>query len=157
MVICIVALAVFSILGIFSATYRKLAKEAFSCVGRMLIFRPCKTNLEQRIKSKIAIKLMKIPPLARFFYKYFKVLSWIFTISFFVSMAYSAYGIYNLIVYGSCQPGSVCVITQGVSQFTKITRILNCYEAYVAYGIIVVVLIALLAIKYFNIEFKIER
>ena len=154
MVICIVALAVFSVLGIFSATYRKLAKEAFSCVARMLIFQPCKTNLDQRIKSKVAIKLMKIPPLARFFYKNFKVLSWIFTISFFVSMAYSAYGIYNLAVYGSCQPGSVCVISQGANQ---ITRIFTCYEAYVAYGIIVVVLITLLLIKYFNIEFKIER
>jgi hypothetical protein len=154
MVICIVALVVFSVLGIFSATYRKLSKEAFGCVGRMLIFQPCKTNLDQRIKSKVAIKLMKVPPIARFFYKNFKLLSWIFTISFFVSMIYSLNGIYNLIVYGSCQPGSTCVITQGTSQ---IVRILTCYEAYIVYGIIAVVLIALLFIRYLNIEFKIKR
>ena len=154
MVICIVALVVFSVLGIFSATYRKLAKEAFSCVGRMLIFQPCKTNLDQRIKSKVAIKLMRIPPLARFFYKNFKMLSWIFTISFFVSMIYSFYGIYNLIVYGSCQPGSVCIINQGANQ---ITRTLTCYEAYIVYGIVGALVMALIVIRYFNIKFEIKR
>jgi len=154
MVICLIALIVFSIMAIWSTKYKHLAREALTCVKNMLLFQPCKTNLDQRIKSKVAIKLMKIPPLAKFFYKNFKVLSWIFTISFFASMIYSAYGIYNLAVYGSCQSGSVCVINQGANQ---IVGILTCYEAYIVYGIIAILLIALLLIKYLNIEFKIER
>lgn len=157
MVICIVALVVFSFLGIFSAYYRKLAKEAFGCVGRMLIFQPCKTNLDQRIKSKVTLKLMKIPPVARFFYRNFKLLSSIFTIAFFASMIYSFYGIYNLIVYGSCQPGSVCVISQGAQGAGGVVRILTCNEAGIAYGVIGILIIILLAMKYLNIKFEIKR
>lgn len=158
MVICIVALAIFSILGLFSAYYKRLAKEAFSCVSRMLIFQPCKTNLDQRIKSKVTTKLMKVPPLAKFFYKNFKVLSWIFTISFFVSMAYSLYGIYNLLRFGTCQPGSVCVINQGASQisqgFSQLPKTLTCYEAQIVYAIVIIAAIILVFIKYLNVKFK---
>lgn len=154
MVVCIVALAIFSVLGIFSARYRSIAKEAFSCVKDMLTFRPCKTKFDEKIKSKVTLKLMRLPSLARFFYRYFKVISWIFTISFFASMIYSAYGIYNLVVYGSCQPGSVCVINQGGNELVKIA---TCYEAQIVYGIIIVALIALLIVRYLNIEFQIKR
>jgi len=111
MVICIVALLVLSVLSIFSARYRPYAKEAFRCVFRMIQFKPCDVHLETKIKSKVTSKLMFAPALARFFYKYFKPISWIFTIAFFVSLGYSAYGIFNLIVYGSCNPGGYCVIT----------------------------------------------
>jgi hypothetical protein len=106
MVICIVALVVFSIMGIFSLTYRKLAKEAFECTFRMVTFRPCKSKLDERIRAKIISKLMRIPSLAKFVYKYFTTLSWIFVIIFFASLGYSAYGVYNLIVHGTCTPGS---------------------------------------------------
>jgi len=106
MVICIVALVVFSILGIFSVGYRKLAKEAFDCTFRMITFRPCRSTLDERIRARLTSKLMKTPPLAKFIYKNFKTLSWIFVIVFFVSLGYSAYGIYNLIVHGTCTPGS---------------------------------------------------
>jgi len=106
MVICIVALIVFSFLSIVSARYRPLAKDAFKCVFRMITFRPCDVQLETKIKNKITSKLMIVPSLARFFYKYFKPISWAFTISFFASLAYSAYGIYNLITFGSCDPNS---------------------------------------------------
>jgi hypothetical protein len=92
--------------------------------------------------------------LARFFYRYFKVISWIFTIAFFVSMIYSAYGIYNMIIYGSCEPGSVCVVTQGGNDLLKIA---TCNEAHIVYGIIIVAIVALLIVRYLNIEFKIER
>jgi hypothetical protein len=151
MVICIVALAVFAVLGIFSVHYRKLAKEALTCVKNMLLFQPCVTKLDEKIKSKVTIKLMKTPALARFFYKNFKLLSWIFTITFFASMIYSVYGIYNLVVFGSCQPGSVCVINQGANQ---IVRLLTCYEAQIVYGIMVFAVIILLCIRYLNIKFK---
>jgi hypothetical protein len=111
MVICIVALIVLSIMSLFSAKYRAPAGEAFRCVFRMITLRPCDVQLETKIKTSVTSKLMVVPALARFFYKNFKIISWIFTIAFFVSLAYSAIGVYNIIVYGTCTPGSACVIT----------------------------------------------
>lgn len=72
---------------------------------------PWNVALEQRIKGKITAKLLIVPSLARFFYRNFTVISWAFTISFFASLIYSAYAMYNFFVYGSCEPGGVCVIT----------------------------------------------
>jgi len=132
MVICIIALIVFSILGIFSVRWRRLAKEAFHCVFKMIQFKPCDVKLEERIKSKITAKLIKrTPTLARLTYKNFKALSWVFTIAFFASMTYSAYGIYNLVVYGSCQPGS------GTCAVNQVTQVISCYEVQIVYGIII--------------------
>lgn len=114
MVICIIALAVFSVLGIFSAYYRKLTKEAFQCVFRMVTFRPCETRLEDRVKSKLTTKLIKLPPLAKFVYKNFKIISWVFTILLFASLFYTARSLYNLATYGSCDPHSTsCIFNQG--------------------------------------------
>jgi hypothetical protein len=137
MVICIVALLVLSILSIFSAKYRAPAKEAFRCVYRMATLRPCDVHLETKIKSKVTSKLMFAPTLARFFYKYFKLISWIFTILFFASLAYSAYGIYNLIVFGSCTPGEPCIITSIAG--LCILEI----EKYLAYATLIILPIAL--------------
>lgn len=137
MVLCIVALLVFAVLGIWSANYRVLAKDAFRCVIRMVTFRPCDVQLETKIKSKVTSKLTIVPFLARFFYKNFKIISWIFTIAFFVSLAYSAYSIYNLVVFGTCTPGAPCVIT-GIGGLCILV-----IEKYIAYGIILVFIIAL--------------
>src|SRR4030043_1357892 len=106
MVICIVALVVFSILGIGSLRYRRLAKEAFDCTFRMITFRPCKTKLDERIRARLTAKLMKTPKVAKFLYKNFNILSWIFVIMFFASLGYSAYGVYNLAAHGTCDPNS---------------------------------------------------
>jgi len=150
MVICIIALVVFSVLGIWSAKYRRLAKEAFDCTFRMITFRPCVTKFDERIKSTVTAKLMRFPVLARVFYKNFKIFSWIFVIAFFASMIYSLYGFYNLIVYGSCQPGAGCVF----SQESLLISIVTCNEAKIVYTIIIFVAIALLAIRYLNRKVK---
>jgi len=116
MVICIVALVVFGILGIFSASHRKIAKEAFSCVKRMMTFRPCETGFDDKVRSKVTAKLMKrSEKAAGLFYRNFKVISVLFTVVFFVSMAYSAYGLYNLAVLGTCDPANPqdCVFNPG--------------------------------------------
>jgi hypothetical protein len=102
-------MVVFSILGVFSVRWRRVAKEAFHCVFRMIQFKPCDVQLEEKIKSRLTSKLMKIPKLARFVYKNFKIISWIFTIAFFASMFYTVYSLYNLAVFGSCSPGSTCI------------------------------------------------
>jgi len=137
MVICIVALVIFSFVSIFSARYRPLARDAFDCVFRMITFRPCKVKLEERIKTKVTTKLMRVPKFARFFYKYFKVLSWIFTITFFASLIYSGYSLYNLFVHGSCDPNSdVCVLTPVGMCIVELQNI-------IAYIIVIVLVITL--------------
>lgn len=150
MVICIAALIIFSVLGIFSVRWRHLAKEAFECVFRMLTLRPCITKLDVRIKSKVTAKLMgKTPTVAKFFYKNFKIISWIFTISFFISMFYAGYGVYNLVVYGSCTPGATCAVT-------PLAQFISCYETQIVYGIIAFAVIILLFLmrKNFKIKFR---
>lgn len=111
MVLCIIALVVFSVLSVFSAKYRKLAREALRCVLKNLTLSPCDVGFEQKVKGKITAKLLGTPRLARFFYRNFTVISWVFTLSFFVSLIYSAYSFYNFFVYGSCEPGGVCYLT----------------------------------------------
>lgn len=154
MVLCIVALAVFAVLGIFSAKYRQLAKDAFSCVKEMLLFKPCTTKLDERIKAKITGKLMGVPSVARFFYRNFTVLSWVFTLAFFSSTAYSAYAIYNLIRYGTCTPSNPasCVITKGYSSISaalaSIFYQVSCNEAKIAYVVLAILVVALIVIVY---------
>ena len=101
--ICIIALVVFGILGIFSATHRKIAFEAFNCVFRKTTLRKCNSDLDKRLKSQIVAKIMnKSPKTAGFVYKYFEVFSWIFTIAMIVSLIYSVIGGYNYYLYGNC-------------------------------------------------------
>lgn len=101
--ICVIALIVFSIMGIFSLTYRNLAKEAFDCVFRRITFRPCNTGFNQKIKSKIMAKLLNHSVfVARVFNKYFEVFSWIFLILMVWSTFYTIKGGYNYYLYGSC-------------------------------------------------------
>ncbi|NYZ75953.1 thioredoxin family protein [Candidatus Micrarchaeota archaeon] len=116
MILCLVAMVVFGILGIFSAKYRAWAKEAFGCVFKTIQLKSCDTKLDQRVKSKLIAKLMKYSPwLAKLVYKNFEILSWVFTIIFFASMAYSLYSVYSLIAYGSCSPGSYCIFNPGAN------------------------------------------
>ena len=70
--ICLIALIVFGIMAIFSASHRPLFKEALGCVGRRLTFRPCESQLDERLKSKITCSLLKRNQhVARFVYKRF--------------------------------------------------------------------------------------
>jgi hypothetical protein len=115
MVFCLVAMAVFGILGIFSAKYRTYFKESIHCVGRMLTLRPCNTNFDQEMKNKIVAKIStKSEKFARFVYKRFALLSWIFLIAFVISLAWTAYSVFNLIYYGTCDPANPkdCVFNQ---------------------------------------------
>ena len=85
--ICLVALVVFSILGIFSVRYRKLAANAVDCVFRRITFRPCQSGMDQQLRSKlIATISKKNVNLAKFVVKRFEVISWIFTALFILSI-----------------------------------------------------------------------
>ena len=60
MVLCVIALIVFGILGIFSASHREYAKEAFNCVFRKATFRPCNTDFNKKLKVKASLFASKI-------------------------------------------------------------------------------------------------
>jgi hypothetical protein len=111
LVLCIIALIVFSVMSAGSTKYKQLARDALRCVVKNLTLSPCDVGLEQRIKGKITAKLLGTPRLARFVYRNFTIISWLFTITFFASLIYSAYSFYNFFVYGSCEPGGVCYLT----------------------------------------------
>lgn len=105
MVLCFVALFVFAFLSIFSAKYRPLAAEAFDCTFRKMTLRKCQTGFDEKVKGMIIGNLMtKNENAAQFVFKNFEMLSLVFTILFFASFGYSIYSIYNLIVYGTCDP-----------------------------------------------------
>src|SRR3989344_5162086 len=79
--ICIIALVVFSIVGIFSATHRALAKEALDCVLRRVTFRPCNTGFDEKMKGMIVGRLLNRSVFAaRFVKKYFEFISWGFIV-----------------------------------------------------------------------------
>jgi hypothetical protein len=101
--ICVIALIVFGILGIFSASYRVIAKEAFNCVFKKMTFRKCDTGLDTRLKSQITGRLLKFSPkLGKTVYKYFEVFSWIFLILILVTLFFVGRGVVFYAMYGNC-------------------------------------------------------
>ncbi|MBI2597880.1 MAG: thioredoxin domain-containing protein [Candidatus Diapherotrites archaeon] len=103
MVVCIVALPILLILGIFSATHRKLANEAIKCALRKVTFRPCDLSLEQKLKKMVFGSLMKQNEKIAFFaFKHFEGLSMIFGTLMVLSLAGTLFGAYNLALYGNC-------------------------------------------------------
>lgn len=103
MVICLIALPVLALLGIFSATHRRLASEAFDCVFRRITLRKCESGLDVKLKSSITATVMKrSPSAAGWVFKHFELLSWIFVIVMLLSTFYSIQGLYNYVKYGNC-------------------------------------------------------
>ena len=100
---CLVALIVFGIMGIFSASQRKLAKEALICVFRRVSFRPCQTGFQEKVKGKLVTKLLQRSAFwAKILNKYYEIFSWIFFLIFLGSIVWLGWGGYNFYVYGSC-------------------------------------------------------
>lgn len=124
--VCIVSFIVFAILGIFSARYRALAKDAFQCVARRVTLRPCDTSLETKIRASLVSTIMKRSlPLAKFVNRYFEVLSWAFVILSVASTVLVFRGLYLYYRYGSCNGlnnSSFCVLdpSNANNQFTVI-------------------------------------
>lgn len=101
--ICVIALIVFSVMAIFSASYRPLAKEAWRCVLRKARLKPCDTDLHQRLQAQLAGKIFtKSPRLARIVHGHFDLIAWTLVILTVASLGYTAYGAYNYVQYGNC-------------------------------------------------------
>jgi len=100
---CIVALIVFGIMGIFSASQRALAKEAAACVFRRVTFRACNTGFADKVKGKLLAKVLQRSTfLAKVLNKYYEIFSWIFFILMLGSTIWVLRGVYNFYVFGSC-------------------------------------------------------
>jgi len=101
--ICIIALPVLAILGLFSASHRELAREALDCVFTTATLRPCKANFDQKVKGKIVGKVLtKSPAAARLINRHFTAISWLFIALSLFSLLGSAWGAYNYWAYGNC-------------------------------------------------------
>lgn len=101
--ICLLALPILAILGLFSATHRKLASDAFDCVFRRMTLRKCESGLDTKLKSSITATVMRRSPrTAGWIFRHFEMLSWIFLILMILSTFFSIQGVYNYIVYGNC-------------------------------------------------------
>ncbi|MFH0714696.1 MAG: thioredoxin domain-containing protein [Candidatus Diapherotrites archaeon] len=104
MVFCIIAWVVFGVLGIFSAKYRKYARESFECFFRTLTLRKCTTGFDEKVKMKVAVRLSNYSPsLGNFVRNYFQAVSWVFVIAMLASAVYGAYGVYNFVTTGNCE------------------------------------------------------
>jgi protein-disulfide isomerase len=100
---CIAAFIVLSIVSIFSASHRALAKEAFDCVFRRVTFRPCNTGFQDKMKAQLIGKLMsRSTSLARLVNKNFEIISWILVILTVGSLFWTGKGLFNFYMYGSC-------------------------------------------------------
>ncbi|HUD44757.1 MAG TPA: thioredoxin domain-containing protein [Patescibacteria group bacterium] len=100
---CFLALIVFAIMGIFSASNRELAKEALACVFTRVTFRPCRTNFKDKTKAMLLGKLVtRSAVVAKFVNKNFELLSWAFFILSVVSTIWVAKGVYDYYLYGNC-------------------------------------------------------
>ena len=102
--ICVLVLVVSAVASLFSIKYRMLTKEAFRCVTRRMMLKPCETDLETRVKSQITGRLMGVnPKLAKFVYNYFEAISWVITISLVVVSVYAVFTIYSILFSCGCQ------------------------------------------------------
>ena len=100
---CIIAFIVLSILGIFSASNRQLAREAMDCVFRRVTFRPCNTGFDEKMKAKIlGFVITRSEGGARFLNKYFEVIAWIFFVLLTVSSVMAVRGVYLYYTTGNC-------------------------------------------------------
>lgn len=100
---CVIALIIFGIIGIFSASHRDLAKEAFSCVFKRITLRPCDTGFKEKIKGKVLSKIINRSTfLARMVNRHYEVLSWVFFVLMIGSTFWVFSGVYKFYVYGSC-------------------------------------------------------
>lgn len=103
MVVCLIALPVLLVLGLFSATHRKLAVEALKCASRKVALRPCDAGLERKLKKMVFGSLLKRnEKIAFFVFKNFEKLALVFGLLMVLSIVGVAFGLYNFYIYGNC-------------------------------------------------------
>ncbi|MEN4011578.1 MAG: DsbA family protein [Chloroflexota bacterium] len=101
--ICVISLVILSVMGIFSAENRSLAREALDCVLRRVTLRPCNTGFNEKMKARIlGFVITRSESGARLLNRYFEPLAWLFVILFVGSSIFAARGIFLFYTTGSC-------------------------------------------------------
>lgn len=133
MVVCIIALVAFAVLGIFSARYRKLTKEAAECTFKKLTFRPCDTGLDVRIKANMTSKLINYPRTAKLVHNHFDTMMTIMFIIMIASLGLTGYygikGVYNYVQFGNCNgqnSDDICIFKEVATAHPSFVGALNC-------------------------------
>jgi hypothetical protein len=100
---CIISFVVLSILGIFSASNRSLARESLDCVLRRVTLRPCNTGFDERMKAKLlGIVIVRSERGAAFLNRFFEPLSWLFFVLMLGASIMSIRGVFLFYTTGSC-------------------------------------------------------
>lgn len=103
--LCLASFIILIILGIFSARFRPLAKEAFLCVFKRLTLRPCEMEFGKKMKAKtVGFLSTRWAFGAKVLNKYAEVLAWVFVILSLASLIYTGRGVYNFLKFGTCDP-----------------------------------------------------
>jgi hypothetical protein len=113
---CIVAFIIFAILGIFSASYRGLAKKAWVCVSKRITLKPCDIDLQAEIRARLLGKLIfSHPKIAQYIDRWMNTFAAIFVALSIWSLLVVANGALNFYVYGTCTPGDpeACSLSSG--------------------------------------------
>jgi len=119
--LCLAALIIFALLGIFSATHRALAREAWECVLNRARRRPCEASLGERVKTDLVAWLMpKNMRSAKFLNRHAETLAWVFVILSTISTLYVARGVFYLVTQGTCNPGGSCIFDFGRGELDAI-------------------------------------
>ncbi len=114
---CIIAFLVLSILGIFSASNRALAREAMDCVFRRVTLRPCNTGFDVKMKAKIlGVVITRSETAAMVLNKNFEIIAWTFFVLLMASSIWAVRGVYLFYTTGSCNglnSSGFCVFDPG--------------------------------------------
>ncbi len=124
---CIAAFIIFAILGIFSASYRSLAKKAWKCTLRKMTFRPCDINFQEEAKARLLGRIIITKPrLAKFLDRWIGTFASVFVILSAWSLLVVLNSGLNLVVYDTCNPnnaescslaGEACGVSSGKPGF----------------------------------------
>lgn len=111
---CIAAFIVLLVVGIFSAKYRLMMKQAWGCVGRKFTLRPCDTNFKKDLKDHILAKVAnKSPKMVKTADISIEIGAVVIVILTIWSLAVVIISGLNLYVYGTCKPSNAAACSLG--------------------------------------------
>ena len=122
---CIAAFIVLAIISIFSASHRKLAKQALSCTLRRVTLRPCDSSFKEETKNKLLSHVAnKTPKLVKAADIGIEIASFLLVILTIWSLAITVESGLNLFVWGTCNPSnaSSCSLSSETCSIDKVNK-----------------------------------
>lgn len=111
---CIAAFIILAVISIFSARYRRMAKQAWGCVARRVTFRPCDTKFKDELKSRLLARVALKSP------RWVKTADIALEVAAFLIILLTLWSVFvvvksglNLYVYGTCSPANAASCSLG--------------------------------------------